>query len=99
MYSGGSGYFQALNDFFQQPASCFAMQNSNWILVGLDTAYVDFDLDKDQVAWLTRIVNAAGTRKLILFSHHRHLYPIACGVHGRTKIRWFKMAMYACHLN
>lgn len=71
MYSGGSGYFQALNDFFQQPASCFAMQNSNWILVGLDTAYVDFDLDKDQVAWLTRIVNAAGTRKLILFSHHQ----------------------------
>jgi hypothetical protein len=71
MYSGGSGYFQALSDFFQQPASCFAMQNSNWILIGLDTAYVDFDLDKDQVAWLTRIVNAAGKRKLILFSHHQ----------------------------
>jgi Calcineurin-like phosphoesterase len=71
MYSGGTGYFQALSDFFQQSASCFAMQNSNWILVGLDTAYVDFDMDKDQVAWLTRIVNAAGNRKLILFSHHQ----------------------------
>jgi Calcineurin-like phosphoesterase len=71
MYSGGTGYFQALRDFFQQSASCFAMQNSNWILVGLDTAYVDFDLDKKQVEWLTGIVNAAGTRKLILFSHHQ----------------------------
>jgi hypothetical protein len=71
MYSGGSGYFQALRDFFQQSASCFAMQNSHWILVGLDTAYVDFDLDEKQVAWLTGIVNAAGTRKLILFSHHQ----------------------------
>jgi hypothetical protein len=71
MYSGGTGYFQALKDFFQQSASCFAMQNSNWILVGLDTAYVDFDLDEKQVAWLTGIVNAAGKRKLILFSHHQ----------------------------
>ena len=71
MYSRGGGYFQALRDFFQQPASCFAMQNANWILVGLDTAYVDFDLDEKQVAWLTGIVNAAGTRKLILFSHHQ----------------------------
>jgi hypothetical protein len=71
MYSGGQGYFQALGDFFHQPASCFAMQNSHWILVCLDTAYIDFDLDAQQVAWLTAIVNSAGTRKLILFSHHQ----------------------------
>lgn len=71
MYSGGKGYFQALSDFFHQPASCFAMQNSNWILVCLDTAYKDFDLDQKQVAWLKSIVAAAGTRKLVLFSHHQ----------------------------
>lgn len=71
MYSGGQGYFQALNDFFHQSASCFAMQNSNWILVCLDTAYNDFDLDAKQVAWLKTVVEAAGTRKLILFSHHQ----------------------------
>jgi Calcineurin-like phosphoesterase len=71
MYSGGRGYFQALDDFFHQPASCFAMQNANWILVCLDTAYTDFDLDGQQVAWLESIVAAAGTRKLILFSHHQ----------------------------
>src|SRR5216684_4276495 len=72
MYSGGVGYFRALAGFFKQPASCFAMQNANWILVGLDTAYKDFDLAPDQVAWLKRIVAAAGPqRKLILFSHHQ----------------------------
>ncbi len=71
MYSGGKGYFQALGDFFGQPASCFAMQNSNWILVCLDTAYEDFDLAPAQVAWLKNIVAGAGARKLILFSHHQ----------------------------
>lgn len=71
MYSGGQGYFNALATFFHQPASCFAMQNANWIIVCLDTAYVDFDLDPKQVEWLNNIVAAAGTRKLILFSHHQ----------------------------
>lgn len=71
MYSGGKGYFQALADFFHQPASCFAMQNTNWILVCLDTSYKDFDLDAKQVAWVKQIVAAAGNRKLILFSHHQ----------------------------
>lgn len=71
MYSGGKGYFSALNTFFHQPASCFAMQNSKWILACLDTAFVDFDMDKAQVAWLNSVVAAAGTRKLILFSHHQ----------------------------
>ena len=47
------------------------MQNTNWILACLDTAYKDFDLDAKQVAWLKSIVDAAGTRKLILFSHHQ----------------------------
>jgi hypothetical protein len=47
------------------------MQNSNWILVCLDTAYKDFDLDGPQVAWLKSIVDAAGARKLLLFSHHQ----------------------------
>jgi hypothetical protein len=71
MYSGGKGYFAALSSFFRQPASCFALQNAKWILVCLDTAYEDFDLDERQVAWLKSIVNAAGNRELILFSHHQ----------------------------
>ncbi len=71
MYSGGKAYFAALTSFFQQPASCFALQNSKWILVCLDTAYQDFDLDQKQVASVKSIVNASGSRKLILFSHHQ----------------------------
>ena len=71
MYSGGKGYFQALTSFFDQPASCFALQNSSWILICLDTAYEDFDLDQKQVAWVKSILAGAGTRKLLLFSHHQ----------------------------
>jgi Calcineurin-like phosphoesterase len=71
MYSGGQGYFQALDDFFHQSASCFAMQNDRWILACLDSSYMDYALDGPQVAWLEAIVAAAGTRKLILFSHHQ----------------------------
>jgi hypothetical protein len=71
MYSGGQGYFDALKKFFNQSSSCFAMQNSSWILAGLDTAYTDGDLDPIQLNWLKSVVDSAGTRKLILFSHHQ----------------------------
>lgn len=71
MYSGGKGYFEALATFFRQPASCFALQNSKWILICMDTAYKDYDLDPKQVAWIKATVAAAGARKLILFSHHQ----------------------------
>jgi hypothetical protein len=71
MYSGGQGYFRALRSFFKQSSSCFALQNAHWLLVGLDTAYKDFDLEARQVDWLNRLVQAAGTRRLILMSHHQ----------------------------
>jgi hypothetical protein len=72
MYSGGQGYFQALAAApFKQSSSCFAMQNSDWLLICLDSAYVDFDLDKNQVDWATKLVAAADPRKVILLSHHQ----------------------------
>ena len=71
MYSGGKGYFEALQTFFNQPSSCFALQNANWLILGLDTSYTDFDLDPGQVAWVKRRVAAAGRRKVILCSHHQ----------------------------
>jgi hypothetical protein len=71
MYSGGRGYFEALTSFFRQSSSCIAMQNTNWLILGLDTAYNDFDLDDAQVAWIKRMVTAAGQRKIILCSHHQ----------------------------
>jgi len=71
MYSGGNGYFEALTSFFKQPSSCFAMQNTHWLILGLDTAYNDFDLDGAQVGWVKKMVVAAGTRQVILCSHHQ----------------------------
>jgi hypothetical protein len=71
MYSGGKGYFEALATFFKQPASCFAMQNSNWLLVCMDTAYEDFNIAQSQIDWLMATVSSAKAKRLILFSHHQ----------------------------
>ena len=74
MYSGGFGYFQHILPAFKQPCSYFAVQNEHWVLAGLDTAYIDHDMDNAQVAWLTMIVNQAQSpapRKLVLFSHQQ----------------------------
>ena len=81
MYSGGKGYFNAALPFLGQGASCFAYQNAKWLLVGLDTAYIDHNLDEkdkhgvnktNQVEWLRQLVQKAGDgRKVILFSHHQ----------------------------
>lgn len=73
MYSGGFGYFTEMLPAFRQPSSYFAVQNEHWVLVGLDTAYVDHDLDTTQVAWLNLIVQQAdpARRKVVLFSHQQ----------------------------
>lgn len=73
MYSGGFGYFQLILPAFKQSCSYFALQNAQWLLVGLDTAYVDHDIDTTQVAWLNLILQQADLtkRKLVLFSHHQ----------------------------
>lgn len=71
MYSGGHAYFDRVLPSFGQDASYFAVQNSDWVLVGLDTAHTDHDLDAEQVAWLRAVAQGAGRRKLVLFSHHQ----------------------------
>ncbi len=71
MYSGGFAYFDMTLPRFGQKASYFAMQNDHWLLIGLDTAYVDHDMDPQQVAWLEAIVGARGNRKVVLFSHQQ----------------------------
>jgi predicted phosphodiesterase len=71
MYSGGFAYFEDILPKFNQPSSYFAVQNKHWLLVGLDTAEEDHALDPLQVAWLKSVVQKAGDRKVILFSHHQ----------------------------
>jgi hypothetical protein len=74
MYTGGHAYFKKTLPQFGQKASYFALQNKHWILCGIDTAYADKDLAKDQVKWLRQIVaQKEGTQKVILFSHHQPL--------------------------
>jgi Calcineurin-like phosphoesterase len=72
MYSGGKAYHDAIQGGkFQQRESHFYVQNQDWVLVGLDTAYVDHDMPDEEVAWFSRIMAQAGERKVVLFSHHQ----------------------------
>jgi hypothetical protein len=71
MYSGGYGFFDIMLPTLKQKASYFALQNQHWLLVGLDTAYIDHDLDSRQVAWLENTIADAGSRKVVLFSHQQ----------------------------
>jgi len=71
MYSGGYAYFEKTLPEFGQESSYFALQNDHWLLVGLDVAYTDHDIDDTQLSWLEQVIAAAGDRKVLLFSHHQ----------------------------
>ena len=71
MYSGGFAYFEDILPHFKQTSSYFAIQNDHWLLIGLDTAHQDHDLDSRQTEWMNNVVQNAGRRKVILFSHHQ----------------------------
>ena len=70
MYSGGYGYFDTTLKKFKQPASYFSLGNKNWRFIGLDTGYVDHDLNREQVAWLKAQLNVGGARNVLL-THHQ----------------------------
>ena len=63
MYSGGFGYFELALPAIGQKSSYFAFENEHWLLVGLDTAYVDHDMDNEQVAWLNLVIEASQARR------------------------------------
>jgi hypothetical protein len=77
MYSGGFGYFEVALPQIGQQSSYLALQNKDWLLVVLDTAYVDHDMDTEQVAWLNLVIkeareaNGGTAKKLVLFSHQQ----------------------------
>jgi hypothetical protein len=77
MYSGGFGYFKLALPAIGQKSSYLAFENKHWLLVVLDTAYVDHDMDNEQVAWLNLVLkqsregNNGQPKKLALFSHQR----------------------------
>ncbi len=85
MYSGAKPYFAAISNppfAMQRGCSYFALQNDNWVIVGLDSAYfapenglyMDGSLGPDggtQVPFLQQ--QAATGKKVIVLTHHNGL--------------------------
>lgn len=74
MYSGGHAYFDVLlgDPRFarQERSSFFSLQNDDWNILGLDTAWEDADLVAPQPAWVAAKVKDS-KRRLLLLSHHQ----------------------------
>ncbi|MBO0844476.1 MAG: metallophosphoesterase [Nocardioides sp.] len=72
MYSGGKPYAEITLPRFHQDSSLFWLENTHWVLLGLDSAYDEGRLGPLQVQWVTRTAlhaRAAG-KQILLFSHH-----------------------------
>jgi len=74
MYSGGRGYFHHLlrepRFAAHQGSSFFSLENAAWQLLGLDSAYRDFDLVGHQSDWVEQRLGGS-SKKTILLSHHQ----------------------------
>jgi predicted phosphodiesterase len=106
MYSGGIGYFNELKRNFplQKGTSYFALQNDNWLIIGLDSAYyadklnlyMDGNLGNEQLAWLSKLPK---NKKLMVLSHHEAysalgknqtaLYRQVAGALGKDPDYWY----------
>ena len=114
MYSGGHDYFGvALADRrfsrWQQGKSYFAMENDHWRVLGLDSAYEDFDLYDRQHDWVKKQVSSAGEQKLLFLTHHQPFSAYEPGSHplqetvsrllaGRELTAWFWGHEHRCVL-
>ena len=77
MYDGAFSYFDALAARFQGQKGCsyFALENDDWLIVGLDSAYhadewtlyMDGDIGDAQRQWLRGL---PARRGIIILSHH-----------------------------
>ena len=91
MYAGGAGYFDVLledPDFqrSQQGLSYFALTNQNWLIIGLDTAFLACHQSArynegylsdpamkngtDQIEWLRETLGTHAGKRVILLTHH-----------------------------
>ena len=86
MYSGGIGYFDHVLSAFGQTSSYFTFSNSDWMLICLDTAYVDADIDSEQLQWVEAMLAQRAGRKVALFSHH-YLYSVFDSTAAVIKLR------------
>ena len=100
MYSGGHGYFETLLPYLGQSSSYFAYQNDYWTLIMLDSAYnepfggQEGDFFQDEMTWFDRIVLAADTRKIVLFTHHQP-YTLLDPNQGPRVVNWLSKYLEA----
>ncbi|WP_421549570.1 metallophosphoesterase family protein [Pseudomonas sp. QD4] len=101
MYSGAHGYFAEIDALFpkQQSTSYFALFNTHWLIVGLDSAYaademslyMDGNLAPAQQQWLQDLVASKGQgRKIMLLSHHQGL-----DITGQTQTALYQQVVAA----
>jgi hypothetical protein len=97
MYSGAHSYFsEALGKLFldQQGHSYFALENTHWIIVGLDSAYFDTSklyragsIGKEpQIQFLKD--QAAKGKKIIVLTHHNGLIDQKDGTQQKNHPLW-----------
>jgi Calcineurin-like phosphoesterase len=74
MYSGGCGYFNTLLEdprfAAQGQSSLFSLHNSDWEILGLDSAWTDKALTDPEPDWVEER-SKASSKKLLLLSHHQ----------------------------
>jgi predicted phosphodiesterase len=76
LYAGGQPFYDLL-DKLNQAASYFCVRNTNWQLIGLDTALNDklggppTTLDPSELEWLRDKIENSGNRRTVLLSHHQ----------------------------
>jgi predicted phosphodiesterase len=76
LYAGGQPFYDLL-DKLKQRASYFCLRNTNWQLIGIDTALNDklggapTTLDPSELEWLGDKVENSGNRRTVLLSHHQ----------------------------
>jgi Calcineurin-like phosphoesterase len=95
MYGGGHGYFKTTLKTFKQPASYFNFGNEHWRFIGLDTGYVDHDLNAEQIEWLAAQLD--GSAKIVLLSHHQPFSAFTDTDHGaklRARVQPFLGKIY-----
>ncbi len=79
MYSGGESYFNIVLKAFGQPQPFFCLENDNWRVIGLDTAYSGGRLKPNgsndpmnvQWNWLISLLKDGPKKGNILLTHHQ----------------------------
>ena len=75
MYSGGHAYFDHLladpRFHGHRGSSWFSLENDDWQLLGLDTAYDDHALKDPQGRWVAEKLRRHPERRTMLLSHHQ----------------------------